>query len=264
MIVKSGDIDLTAPATITLAGGTSINVDLGSSASTSYSGTDHADPPMSGIPAVAVSPANSAAAQTEIEEVNGGACPADTQITPCTAGILTASNTPDFLTSADAARAFLTRMRALANDLGRVFSTKGDADAAGGLGTSANPKFTFIDNYGTSSTPGPTVSLGAGHQGSGLLIVTGNIDTNGNTDFEGIILVLGRGNLARDGGGDGVIRGAIIVANFDPNGAAGTPFGAPTYSISGGGTSAVNYDSEWVRRAMDLSGLQVIGIREYH
>lgn len=264
MIVKAGDLELTSPATITLAGGTSINLDLGSSASSSYSGSDHATHPGSGVPAVAVSPGNSAAAQTEIDEVNGGACPSGTQITPCIAGILTAANTPDFLASADEARAFLARMRELANDLGRVFSTKGDADAAGGLGTSTSPKFTFIDNYGTSSTPGPTVSLGPNHQGSGLLIVTGNIDTNGNTDFEGLILVLGRGNMARDGGGDGVIRGSIIVANFDPNGAAGTPFGAPTYSINGGGTSALNYDSEWVRKAMELSGLRVVGIREYH
>jgi hypothetical protein len=263
MIVRSGDIEFNSPATITLVGGSAINLQLGESANVRYSGTDSADPPMAGIPAVAVSPGNETAAQTEINDVNGS-CPGGTQVSPCAAGILTASNTPSFLVSADEARAFLIRMKARANELGRSFSTKAQANDAGGLGTTANPTFTFIDNYGTSSTPGPTVDLGPGHQGSGLLIVTGNLETNGNTDFEGLILVLGRGTINRSGGGTGLIRGSIIVANFDPNGAPGTGFGTPSFSISGGGNSYANYDSEWVRRAMSLSGFQVIGVREYH
>jgi hypothetical protein len=254
MIVVAGDVDLTTPATITLAGGSSISLDLGNSNASSYSGTDHASTPGAGIPAVAVAPGNEATAQTVVNNLNGS-CGATPQVSPCTVGTLTSANTPDFLTSADNARAFLTR---------RVFATKSDADAAGGLGTVADPKFTFIDNYGTGSTPGPALSLGSNHQGSGLLVVTGNLDTNGNTDFEGVILVLGRGRVDRSGGGNGVFRGTIIVANFDPNGASGDPFGTPTYAINGGGNSQVNYDSEWVRTAMQLSGLRVSGVREYH
>ena len=151
-------------------------------------------------------------------------------------------------------------MRANASTAGRLFSTKAQAVAAGGLGTTTSPKFTFIDNYSS----GIAVDLGSNHQGSGLLIVTGDLDTNGNTDFEGIILVLGKGKMTRSGGGNGVIRGSIMVVKFDPNGAAGDGFGAPSFSINGGGNSTVGYDSAWVKKALDTLGLSILGVREYH
>ncbi len=271
MVVKYGAFDLTTPGTITLAGGSGIDLALGNSSVVAYTGNDQASPPQSQIPALAVSSSNLAATQTVINDLNGSSgstapdpCPGGAQLAPCAAATLTASNTPSFLQSADAARAFLNDMRALASSQNRLFNTKAEADSAGGLGTSSNPQFTFIDNYGTASTPGPAVTLGSNHQGSGLLIVTGNLDTNGNTDFEGIILVLGRGRVTRSGGGDGVIRGTIIVANFDPEGAYGDPFGNPSFSMAGGGNSSVVYDSNWIRRAMGSSGLSVLGIREYH
>ncbi len=271
MIVKRSAFDLVTPGTITLAGGSSIGLALGSSAANCYSGADHASIPGPGIPAVAVSPVNLTAAQTAINDLNNDPgstapdpCPASSQLQPCAAAALTSSNTPSFLESADAARTFLNIMRAQATEMGRLFSTKAQAIAAGGLGTTSAPKFTFIDNYGTSTTPGPTVDLGSNHQGTGLLIVTGNIETNGNTDFEGVILVLGKGTISRSGGGNGRISGTIIIAKFDPYGAASDPFGTPAFSISGGGNSCVQYDSNWVQEALDASGLGIIGIREYH
>ncbi len=271
MVVRRSAFDLVTPGTITLAGGSSIGLALGSSSANCYSGDDHASNPGPGIAGVAVSPGNLTAAQTTINDLNGDSgstapdpCIASSQLQPCAASSLTSSNTPSFLQSADAARTFLNDMRAQATDMERLFSTKAQAVAAGGLGTTSDPKFTFIDNYGTSTTPGPTVDLGSNHQGTGLLIVTGNIETNGNTDFEGVILVLGRGTISRSGGGNGRIKGTIIVANFDPNGAPGDPFGRPAFSISGGGNSCIQYDSNWVQEALDASGLGIIGIREYH
>jgi hypothetical protein len=181
------------------------------------------------------------------------------QVDPNNAIALTANNTPSFVQSADAARAFLTQMKATASGMGRLFATQAAANAAGGLGTTTSPKFTFIDNYG-----GAAVDLGANHQGSGLLIVTGNLDTHGNTDFEGIILVLGSGTMTRKGGGNGVIRGAILIASFDPNGAPGDPLLNPSFSINGGGGSHVDYDSGWSQTAVDVTGVVVQGVREYH
>ncbi len=128
-----------------------------------------------------------------------------------------------------------------------------------GLGTTTSPRFTFIDNYN-----GDPVVLGPNHQGSGLLIVTGDLFTNGTTDFQGIILVLGRGKMDRDGGGAGLMQGAILVAKFDPYGAVGDPIGAPYFKVNGGGNSTIAFDSAWVRRAMDLSGFRVLGVREYN
>lgn len=251
MIVTSAGIDIKAPGAITLAGGP-IAIDLGNSASVEYTGNDMSLPPKPAISAVAVSPGNEATAQTAINSMNAS------QVLPNTSGTISSTNGAAFLQSADAARAFLTLMRATAAENGRLFSAK--PTGTDPLGATNHPKLTFIDNYST----GVPVDLGSNHQGSGLLIVTGDLDTNGNTEFEGLILVLGRGNVTRSGGGNGVIRGSIIVANFDPDGAAGTGFGSPSFSISGGGTSKVGYDSQWIDKARDLLGVSIAGVREYH
>lgn len=250
MIVTTAAVDIKVPGAITLAGGP-VSIDLGNSAVVNYTGNDMSVPPKPAVSAVAVSPGNEAAAQAAIDGMKN-----PTQVQPNNAGTITSTNGAGFLQSADAARTFLNTMRATATENGRLFSTQA---AAGGLGTTSSPKLTFIDNYN-----GAAVSLGSGHQGSGLLIVTGDLDTNGNTDFEGLILVLGRGNVSRSGGGNGVIRGSIIIANFDPNGAAGTGFGGPSFSINGGGNSTVGYDSQWINKALDTLGIAIQGVREYH
>lgn len=252
LIVTGAGSDIKTPGAITMAG-SPVNLDLGNSAVVSYTGNDMASPPGPPVSAIAVSGGSEAAGQSAIDALGGS------QVSPSTVGTITDANSPSFLRSADAARAFLASMRATASGNGRLFTTHAEAVAAGGLGTSTSPKFTFIDNYN-----GAAVDLGPNHQGSGLLIVTGNLETRGNTDFEGIILVLGRGNVSRNGGGNGVIRGTIMVANFDPNGAAGTGFGGSSFSINGGGNSTVGYDSEWIKKAIDTLGISIVGVREYH
>ena len=124
------------------------------------------------------------------------------------------------------------------------------------MGTSTAPLTTFIDNYG-----GAAVSLGAGYQGCGLLIVTGELITSGQTDFEGLILVLGDGTFNRNGNGNGHIDGGIIVAKFDPNGTG--DFLSPTFSVNGAGNSDVRYNSDAIRKAFDSAGVFVAGIHEY-
>ena len=254
MVVKFGAFDFTPPASITLPGGPGIDLDLGDSADSEFSGNDLGTPPQSAIPALAVDGDNTASAQTVIDGMHD-----DDQVSPNTAGTLNSSNTPTFLQSAQAARDFLAERREEASTSGRLFATKDEAeDSEAGLGTTTNPVLTFIDNYG-----GDPVVLGPNHQGSGLLIVTGALDTDGTTDFEGVILVMGEGRLTRDGGGEGLLRGAIVVARFDPNGIE-EELGPPSLVIDGGGTSKISFDSLWVRKALDVSGLRVVGIREYH
>ena len=252
MVVHRNYFNFVPPAPLTLNGGTGMTFNMGSSNASGYTGNDIANPPVAGIPAVAVSTANQTGAQTVIDDLNaqGGG----TQVTPSTALALTASNTPDFLTTADKTRAFLVSATDIANQDGRYFDTQ--AHVTGGLGTSGAPLTTFIDNYG-----GAAVDLGSGYQGCGLLIVTGPLITHGNTDFEGLILVLGNGTFNRDGNGNGHIDGGIIVANFDPNGTGG--FGNPVFSVNGGGNSDVRYNSDAIRKAFDSAGVFVAGIHEY-
>ena len=254
MVVHRNYFNFAPPAALTLAGGTGMTLNLGNSNASGYTGNDIHNPPVAGLPTVAVSTANQAGAQGAIDYLNsqgGGITP---QVNPSTAAALTSSNTPDFLQTADAARAFLHTAADIAQGDNRYFGSQ--AAVVGGLGTSAAPLTTFIDNYG-----GAAVDLGAGYQGCGLLIVTGPLITHGQTDFEGLILVLGNGTFNRDGNGNGHIDGGIIVANFDPNGTGG--FGSPVFSVNGGGNSDVRYNSDAIRKAFDSAGVFVAGIHEY-
>ena len=56
--------------------------------------------------------------------------------------------------------------------------------------------------------------LGPGDSGSGLLLVTGQLTMHGNTSWSGMILVVGEGRFLRNGGGNGAISGAMIVADI--------------------------------------------------
>ncbi len=254
MIIRRSAFDFDPPAAITLPGGPGIDISLGDSSEVEFSGIDLGDPPQEALPAVSVAADNVETVQTVIDGMHE-----ESQVTPGVPGALNADNTPSFVETGDAARTFLNEMREFATESNRLFSDKTAADAAGGLGTSTSPRFTFIDNYN-----GDPVELGPNHQGSGILIVTGELITQGTTDFQGIILVLGRGKMDRNGGGSGLLQGAILVAEFDPYGAAGDPIGSPWFKVDGGGNSNIAYDSVWVRRGMDLTGFRVLGVREYN
>ena len=255
MVVHRNYFNFALPAAITLAGGTSMTFSMGSSNASGYTGNDTHTPPIAGIPAVAVSTANQPTAQTVVNDLNAQGGGTD-QVSPSTVAALSAANTPDFLASADAARAFLATASDIAQGDGRYFSTQ--AAVTGGLGTSSAPLTTFINNYG-----GAAVTLGAGYQGCGLLIVTGELITSGNTDFEGMILVLGAGIFNRNGNGNGHIDGGIIIASFDPSPTATSGFTSPTFSVNGAGDSDVRYNSDAVRKAFDSAGVFVAGVHEY-
>ena len=66
-------------------------------------------------------------------------------------------------------------------------------------------------------------TLGSGDDGAGLLWTTGKLTVDGETDWDGIIIVAGEGVFVRSGTGTGVISGAILVANISgPDGSYGT------------------------------------------
>jgi Tfp pilus assembly protein PilX len=104
------------------------------------------------------------------------------------------------------------------------------------LGTQVDPKLVVID--GNYTVPGGTL-------GAGILLVTGNLIFNGNIDYYGIILVVGKGSLTRSGAGNGNITGGVYVANIaGPDGnintTADNTWGTPTWDTSGGGTSDID------------------------
>lgn len=247
LMISRANLDFESPAGFTVKGSddcSPLSFDSGSSGAKWYSGVDHAgvEPQR---PSFAVSPCDQ-------DEVDAGIKKHDTVVDPET-GILgdddtTAGTveTPSFLDSADRARAYLNSLQTKAQSIGRYF--KPASGSATTVNDSVNSSlFTFVDGDCTLM------------DGAGFLVVTGTLTMQGNPDFRGIILVLGKGELIRNGGGNGEIFGGITIAAFDRT-AGG--FTAPTFLTNGGGNSTIQYDSSALITAIG-SGSNVSGIREF-
>jgi hypothetical protein len=238
LVVKRSNFDYSPPATIMMRGsddGTPLNFDIGASNAKDYSGHDHGSD-GSVLPSFGAT--NDADRNIEINSDDK-----DTAADPKAATVANA-NLPSFLQSADKARAFVADQKANAISQGRYFTTfTGDSGSAG------NPQFTFVD--GDCSLTG----------GAGLLIVTGNLEMSGNPSFNGLILVLGGGGINRNGGGNGNIYGAIACASFGSTGGFG--FSAASFHTNGGGNATIQYDSDAVRQALNMSGPRILGVAEY-
>ena len=246
LMVNRETLDVELVAGVLLRGAddcTPLDLDTGSSGAKYYSGVDY-----SGVdaqrPAFAVSPCDK-------EDADAGIIKHDTVADP-EIGLLMDNaegsedvEQPSYLDSTAKARAYLNSLQSKAQSLGRYFNpgtgetTINDSLTAG--------QFTFVDGNATLTS------------GAGLLVVTGKLTMRGNADFRGVILVLGQGELEREGGGNGDILGGITIAKF--NRTSGD-FLAPIFHTDGGGTSNVQYDSSSVRSAQS-SGMNVSGIREF-
>lgn len=243
MMVNHANLEFESPAGFTVKGPddcSGVSFDSGSSGAKWYSGVDHAgvEPQR---PAFAVSPCDK-------DSVNAGIVKHDTVVDP-EIGILGDDettpgtvDTPSFLDSADKARAYLQGLKEKAESLGRHFTgpkTISDSINAG--------KFTFVEGDCTLLS------------GSGFLVVTGTLTMRGNTDFRGVIMVLGEGKLLREGGGNGDIFGGITIAAFDRTSGG---FTTPTFHTDGGGNSTIQYDSSALNMGIG-SATSVSGIREF-
>lgn len=162
------------------------------------------------------------------------------------------SSTPDFLVTADAARAFLNKMQLIAQMEDRYFTSL--SGNAGSLSPYV-PAFTFVD--GNCNLDG----------GAGLLIVTGDLVLNGGVNFKGLILVLGNGKVVKSGGGGSEEYGSFMVAKFARTWPASEnsiahPFLAPYFDVSGSGNSRVQSHSQVEEEAKETTGRVVLGISE--
>jgi hypothetical protein len=246
MLVSRYAFDYTPSAAITLrsvdSGVSPASIAIGNSSQYSYTGNDHAG--GTNLPAFVVT--NAVDYVTANALVPGGS----TQVTgnPALQQSLP-SSLSSFLQTADSARALVDTLRIESQNArpSRYFTT---ATPPSDFGASApNGLLTFVDG---------DVDLPPGG-GAGLLVVTGTLTMRGSSDFKGVILVLGAGQLLRDGGGNGNTLGSIVVASFGSSGG----FLAPTFNSNGSGTSDVSFDSDWTRRALLDAGPRVLGVSEY-
>ncbi len=113
------------------------------------------------------------------------------------------------------------------------------------------------------------LTSGPGSANSGVLVVTGHLTYHGNTEWNGIVMVIGEGSILRNGGGNGNPSGAMIVANIDP-----TPdgpnadksdwctetadgFGQANYHTNGGGNSTVTWCTDYIDDANPVTSYRV-------
>jgi len=244
MLLSRFAFDMVAPSAITIRSAddnTQLTFNAGNSARYIYNGNDNAG--GVNVSAFAVTGSTDKAYLDSLSLPGG-------QVFGTPSGVqkVDISALPSWLQTADAARAFVSEKRKTAQNEGRYFTTA-SPPASSDFGTITTPVLTFVD--GDVDVPP------AG--GAGLLIVTGTLTMNGSCDYKGVILVLGGGQLVRDGGGNGTTLGALLVGRFGSSG----NFLPPTFNSNGTGTSTIEYDSEWVRRGLSTTGPRVMAIGEF-
>lgn len=249
MIVAKNAFDPTVPAMMTLigtpGGSPPMDFESGNSAAHIYSSVDNATGLPTGFPAFGTT-------NTGDRDIAAAEAASNTTSVPA-AGVLGGASIPSYLQSPAAARAFLDYMQALAIE-----------------GAASSPATaTYLPNGGSGNPTGFTFvkgdyTMGSG-AGSGLLIVTGELTTNGGTDFNGLVLVIGAGYVNRNGGGGGAFYGGNFIARVDwpAQSPALTSFGAPFFNFNGAGNATMQYDSAANAAALKLLPPPVVGVSEY-
>lgn len=263
VVVNRYTLEYDVNAVVTLPNGSAnpISFALGGSNVTSTLGTD-ASGTGAIIPPFGVSNGDYNTTNNVIDGClpDGSNCGNGPNVSPGDPSVLNNGNTPSFLQSVANARLFMYGSEGMMNaaiNQGRYFTNQTDAkNSTLGLGaTSPDGVFTFIDGDLTLGPGNPT--------GQGTLIVTGTLTLDGNFNFNGVIMVLGQGEVYRSGGGHGNIYGAIFVAKFARTGLSTDAFGAPVFDTSGGGTSNIQYHTDAIDKAKSVGGHSVKGIREF-
>jgi Tfp pilus assembly protein PilX len=130
-------------------------------------------------------------------------------------------------------------------------------------------------NLGTDTAPVINVVQGDysfGGSGAGILLVTGTLTMSGTPNFNGIILVIGKGNVVKNGGGNGTLNGSLFVANLYSNTpptytnlialGSNNPPGKPTIAWNGGGNATIQYDSCWISAVTQSFPYKIVAQRE--
>jgi len=162
------------------------------------------------------------------------------------------------LTTVGGLQALTSEVTLIAGNEGNVY---GNNPTISNFGTTANPQVNVVQG---------DLTLGGGLTGAGILLVTGTLTMHGNPSFDGLILVVGKGALVKDGGGNGTVDGAMLVANLY----SGTPPtygsllptssapGVPVVNWGGGGNVQWNYDSCWSSAMSQLLAWRIVAMRE--
>ena len=101
--------------------------------------------------------------------------------------------------------------------------------------------------------------------GSGILVVTGDLTYDGNSNWNGIVLVVGQGATIYKVGvsGTGEFNGAMLVATTeDASGNLLANFGAADFNVNGAGGNGVYYNSCWVNNVQKPIVFELLSSKE--
>ncbi len=132
------------------------------------------------------------------------------------------------------------------------YSSSGNGNTFGS--TLASPQIVYVNGDAT---------IDGSQTGYGILVVTGNLIYKGTAEWDGLVLVVGKGNFQMDG--TNTFKGSILVADtVNSLGSVLTVLGNPNYNVNGGGnpSAGVKYSASCMAQATQLSTYHVVSYRE--
>lgn len=111
------------------------------------------------------------------------------------------------------------------------------------------------------------------HSGEGLLLVTGDLTTNGAIFWEGMMWVIGTGQFVRNGGGNATVSGSLVMAHIaGPDNIYGTAddctggdggFGPSSFNENGGGEGTTTYCTDHISNASPAYPYKIVEFRQF-
>ena len=173
---------------------------------------------------------------------------------PSVANVSTALGT---LATVGGLESLVSSVELVAGNEGNVYTSSNPPGGIAHPGTIANPQVNVVEG---------DITLSGNWTGAGILLVTGTLTFQGTPNYNGLILVIGKGNVIKNGGGNGTMDGSMLIANlYDSSGnllpTTAAP-GIPTMSWNGGGTVNFNYDSCWSKSMNGSLAYRIVAVRE--
>jgi hypothetical protein len=141
------------------------------------------------------------------------------------------------------------------------YVVQGPATSLPDYGTAANPVTVVVDSPNNGATGNLTISGNV--TGYGILVVRGTYSPSGTVGWNGMVLVIGQGNIQGSGGGNNSYNGAVFIAQTrDASGNLLNNLGAPTFDWSGGGGNGIFYNSCSIANASNNQTYRVLSFSD--
>ncbi len=212
---------------------------------------------LSALPAInCLDPTNATGSVTDITDALKGKQDANVVGAGGTPSVVDGSNDLKNSTNPDARNVLdPVYLQSISNQVAKVAdlvyegnqSLGGQGQDVFALGTPADPKITYIN--GSLDVSGNIV-------GAGLLVITGDLKGTGSLIYDGLILVLGTGNVTFGGSNNGVL-GGLVAANLQ-----GSPPQFGTTSLKVAGNSDFYFRGDSIRMAIRMLPMRIISWRE--